>query len=167
MTAQFSYLAQQALVASDRVARSFGGRQVQSDHLLFALLVFRESTAAKVLEALGVGPADVGELHRRTEDGPRARRDRDGFSRETKRVLKRALRDGEHRTGAVGTPDVLVALLETGTGPAVKALGERGVTPEAVRAELARRPVADRSGLASANPLPPATDLPVASGERP
>jgi len=64
------------------------------------------STAAKVLEALGVGPTAVGELHRRTEDGSRARRDRNRFSRETKRVLERAPRDGEHRTGAVGTLDV-------------------------------------------------------------
>lgn len=158
--AHFSYLAQQALIAADRVARNFGGRQVQSDHLLFALLVYRESSAAKVLEALGLKQADVGELHRVAETGPQSRRG-SGFSRETKRVLRRALEHGERRTGEVGTPDVLVALLEKGTGPAVRALGERGVTVDAVRAEVARQPLVRRQGLASANPLPPPLDVPV------
>ena len=65
------------------------------------------------------------------------------------------------RTGEVGTPDVLVDLLEKGTGPAVRALGERGVTVDAVRAEVARQPVVRRQGLASANPLPPEGDRPV------
>lgn len=159
MTADFSYLAQQALVATDRVARSFGGRQVQSDHLLFALLVYRECSAAKVLEALSVGQQDLSELHRLAEDGPRSPRD-SGFSRETKRVLRHALVHGARRTGEVGTPDVLVALLEKGTGPAVRALRERGVTVEVVRAEIDRQPVARRQGVASANPLPPEVDPP-------
>lgn len=161
--ADFSYLAQQVLISADRVARSFGGRQVQSDHLLFALLVYRESTAAKILAKLGLGPNDVGELHKVVEEGPRSRREKSGFSRETKRVLRRALRDGGNRTGEVGTPDVLVALLENGTGPAVRALGERGVTADAVRLEVARQPIVRRQGLVSANPLPPDT-APVGEG---
>jgi ATP-dependent Clp protease ATP-binding subunit ClpA len=146
------------------MARSFGGRQVQSDHLLFALLVYRESTAAKALEALGVSQSDVRDLHRVAEDGPQSKRG-SGFSREAKRVLRRALERGEHRSGEVGTPDVLVALLEAGSGPAVNALRERGVTADAVRTEVARHPVVRRQGVASANPLPPETDLPSAGPE--
>lgn len=154
----FSYVAQQALIASDRVARSFGSHQVQSDHLLFAILMYRESAAAKIMESLGLRQADLGELHRVAEGGPRSRRERSGFSRETKRVLRRAVREGDG-TEPVSTPDVLAALLETGTGPAVRALGERGVTADVIRAEAARQPAVDPSGLAGANPLPPSVDL--------
>lgn len=164
MAAQFSYLAHQALNAADRVARSFGGSQVQSDHLLLAMLMYRECSTTRVLEVLGFGYEDIGELYRVAEDGPQSGRG-SGYSREAKRVLRRALARGEQRTGQVGTPDVLVALLEVGTGPAVRALVDRGVTVHAVRAELARRPAVPQ-GLASANPLPPEIALPGPGADR-
>jgi ClpA/ClpB-like protein len=49
--------------AAEQAVREAGGRPVGDEHLLLALLVIRESLAARILAHLGVHEADIrGEL---------------------------------------------------------------------------------------------------------
>ena len=132
-------------------ARALGAPAVGTEHLLLGILRSRRSDSAEALNALGVtlerartelhttiadgdpleeapAGASLGELGRRRDITPHARRILEGALREAVRL----------RDGFIGVEHLLLALLADQKNGAVQTLGVLGVTPAQVKRELER-----------------------------
>lgn len=136
---RFTEPVKRALIDAEREVRALGHAQVETGHLLLALLGEADCVAAGVLTALGVPVADVRE---QVEGGTdRGRRHTGGvvaFTDESKRSLlyagQESLRLG-HRY--VGTEHVLLGLIAV-DGVAARLLAKYGVGFDEVRAFAVR-----------------------------
>jgi hypothetical protein len=137
----FSALARQALDVAQQDARERAHGYIGTEHLLEGLIRVHEGNAAKVLDALSVGTADL--RHRLSEVvQPEAAAPSTGPPQPTKRVKKVieiAFEETKRlKSGYVGTEHLLLGILIEGEGVAAHALRDSGVTEETVRDELER-----------------------------
>jgi len=114
------------------------GTNVGTEHILLGLLQEGEGIAARALEALGVNLPQVSEEVERLLDRSGAEHPTQlSYTPRAKRVLEFAVAEaGESGQNYVGTEHLLLGLIREGEGVAARVLGNLGVEPDAVRAQV-------------------------------
>jgi ATP-dependent Clp protease ATP-binding subunit ClpC len=138
MFERFTERARQVVVLAQEEVRLLAHDHIGTEHLLLGLLREEEGIAARVLHELGVGVEEVrAEIERRFGRGEQAATGQIPFTPSAKEALELALREAL-RLGHnyIGTEHVLLGLLRADQGPATEILGELGVLPEIVRAQV-------------------------------
>lgn len=136
---RFTEPVKRALIGAEAEVRALGHEQVETGHLLLALLGETDCVASRVLAALRVPVADVREQVEGSTD--RGRRHAGGpvaFTEESKRALlfagQESLRLGH---GHIGTEHVLLGMIAV-DGVAARLLAKHGVGFDDVRALAVR-----------------------------
>jgi len=139
---RFTIKAQEALEAAQRLARERSHQQVDSVHLLHALLEQREGIAPPVLQRLGAPPEAIrAELERSLEGFPQVRGGTETarlyMSDDLARVLARAEKEAQQLTDEyVSAEHFLLAMADSPQSEAGKALQKHGVSRENLLAAL-------------------------------
>lgn len=135
----FDHSARRALALALEDAQSLGHQQLDSHHVLLALVRNPASATCLVLERMAITPERLREdiLHRRPAR-PHPTRDELPVTPGFKRLLQTALRESA-RSGkkTVTTMNLLVALAEGGTSVAGQALAALGANPQSLRDQAA------------------------------
>ncbi|GAA2383912.1 hypothetical protein GCM10010170_093030 [Dactylosporangium salmoneum] len=145
MFERFTDRSRRVVVLAQEAARTLNHHYIGTEHLLLGLLHEGEGLAASVLRALGV---TLEAVQRQVEEivglGAQAATGHVPFTPRAKKVLELSLRESL-RLGdsCIGTEHILLALLREGEGVAVQILTRLGVSPTAVRAQLADVPLVD------------------------
>jgi len=144
---------------------------IGAEHIVLALLR-ADGPAGPMLQRLGLDP---GRVRQRLESGGRRGRPRGGsdelaYTSHAKRLIEAAQKEAREAGTELGEEHLLLAALLEPRGPMGKVLGESGIGPERVRAEVTRgdgagvpslaRGQASPSRRTAARPEPPAQGIP-------
>lgn len=156
MSERYTESARRAVFFARFEASQFGCPQIETEHLLLGLLREDEPLAVRFLGSR----ASVESIRREIEDQPLLRKSSPSeadppFSPECGRALERAAAEAD-RLGRrrIGTEHLLLALLQEDAGFAGQLLREQGLTLEAVRDQIARRPQGEDARGAAAGDAP-------------
>jgi ATP-dependent Clp protease ATP-binding subunit ClpB len=132
---KFTIKAQEALQGTQEVAGRFGNQQLESVHLLLALLEQSEGIVPAILEQLGVTPSAVSqEAEKAIERLPKVGGTADHYlSPALKELLDQAAKETEQfKDEFVSTEHLLLALAKKKSDSAGQILNRLGVTHEAI-----------------------------------
>jgi ATP-dependent Clp protease ATP-binding subunit ClpB len=132
---KFTIKAQEALQGTQDVASRNGNQQLETVHLLLALLEQKEGIVPNLLERLGVSPAAVArETEQAIEALPKVGGTTDHYlSPALKEVLDQAAKETEQfKDEFVSTEHLLLALSRQSKDPAGRILARLGITHDAV-----------------------------------
>ena len=135
---RFTDRARRAIANAEKIARSTGGQQIETGHILIGVVGEGEGLAAKALETLGATPQAVGErVHAVLPPPGDTVMEHIPFSPRGRKAIeltvREALRLGHNY---VGTEHILLGLLDQAEGQAYDVLTELGVTKDAVEGEI-------------------------------
>ncbi len=153
---KFTEKAQEAVLAAQQLAQEHSHSQIESEHLLLALVRQEDGVVPQVIQKLGLDPRQLamtlrGELDRK----PRVSGDvsQVGLGREAAAVLDQAEKEARTmRDEFVSTEHILLGLLQSG-GNAARMLQAYGITKDAVLRAL----VAVRGRQRVTSPTPEST----------
>jgi ATP-dependent Clp protease ATP-binding subunit ClpC len=135
----FDHSARRALALAQEEAQALGHEQLDSDHVLLALVRNPASATCLVLERMAITPERLREeiLHH-WPARPHPTRGELPVTPRFKRLLQAALRESvRSRERTVTTTHLLVALAEDGTSVAGRALAALGADPQSLRDQVA------------------------------
>ena len=158
MWQRFSERARKAVFFAQEEAQNSGEGYVSSEHLLLGVLREGDSTASRILEALGVSPNRVRvEVEKEMPKGePKPGQDMTLTPR-AKRVIDLAYEEARGLNhNYIGTEHLLLGLIREGQGLAARVLQQLGVDVDRVRAAIRAMP--DRTYDQPRNPTAPPVD---------
>ncbi|MBX5492570.1 MAG: AAA family ATPase [Chloroflexi bacterium] len=158
---RFTEQAQEILRRAQELVLSQGQRELDTTHLLLALLETPGSQAAEVCKRLGVDPAPIARQVRQRLGGRTAVAGPTNalyITARARRVLEQAVAEADRRGDHyVAVEHLFLALLNEPEGPAGRLLREAGLEPKAVAEQFAalrrNRPVDDPRHEAKAGAL--------------
>jgi ATP-dependent Clp protease ATP-binding subunit ClpA len=138
MFERFTDRARRVVVLAQEEARMLCHGYIGTEHLLLGLIREGEGTAAKALQALGLGLEDVrGQVEQETRRGPRPPSGHIPFTTACKHALEASLREaGQLGNNYIGTEHLLLGLLSQPDSPGPQTLVALGTTPDRIREEV-------------------------------
>ena len=134
----FTENARKTMVIAGEEARRLGSLWIDTQHILMAVIGFPDSTAVKVLKALGVEPGEVRkriDLHIGYEKAFQVEDVQ--FSKMAKRVIESTFEEVEQMgSDKIGTGHLLIGLLMIRDGLASRIMAEFSIYPDDVRREV-------------------------------
>jgi ATP-dependent Clp protease ATP-binding subunit ClpC len=148
---RFSDRARRVVVLAQDEARNLGHGHVGTEHLLLGLVADEETTASRVLAAMGVtAEALRDKVGEHVSGGDAAVEGNVPFTSRAKKALELSLREAlQLRHDYIGTGHILLGLIREAQGTAGRVLTELGVNLEAARRHVRRgdeTPAAEREG---------------------
>jgi ATP-dependent Clp protease ATP-binding subunit ClpA len=148
---RFSDRARRAVVLAQEEARDLGHGHVGTEHLLLGLVADEETTAYRVLAAMGVSAESLrNTVREHVSDGDAAVEGNVPFTGRAKKALELSLREAlQLRHDYIGTGHILLGLIREAQGTAAQVLTELGVELDAARRHVRRgdeAPAAEREG---------------------
>lgn len=156
MFERYTQSARRAVFFARFEAGQYGCPQIETEHLLLGLLREDEPLAVRFLGSR----ASVESIRREIEDQPLLRKSSPSeadlpLSPECGRALERAAAEARLLgSSRIGTGHLLLALLHEDSGLAGQLLRERGLSPDSVRDQIARRPHGEAARGAAAGDAP-------------
>jgi ATP-dependent Clp protease ATP-binding subunit ClpB len=132
---KFTVKAQEALQGTQDIASRYGNQQLESVHLLLALIEQKEGIVPSLLARLGVSPASVAkQAEQAIEDLPKVGGTTDHYlSPALKEVLDQASKETEQfKDEFVSTEHLLLALSRKSKDAAGRILAQLGITHDAI-----------------------------------
>lgn len=139
MFERFTQDSREAVVLARKEARDLGHGQVDTDHLLLALLTAGEGAAARALRSYGLNAEGVRGRIATQHERVRSRR-HPRFTRDAKKALEQSLRvarRSDHKSLTSG--HLLLGLLEAGESRALRTLATAEVDLARLRDEVTRQ----------------------------
>ena len=130
MMPHFTQKAETALQLAELAARELGQNYVGTEHILLGLLRERNGVAANVMLDNGVDESQVVEMIRDliAPENLLALKERDGYSPRSRKILEESARQAERfQSQAVGTEDILLAIIREGENVAARLLNTLGI----------------------------------------